>query len=62
MGRCFGKEPRENRVPSGRIVFKKLCTVPQEEKINSYQTTNDGVPVWFDMIYEHASDTSTDPI
>jgi len=35
--------------------------VNQEQMIISYQGTYDGETVWFDMIYEHASDTPTDP-
>ena len=35
--------------------------VNQEQIIISYQGTYDGETVWFDMIYEHASDTPTDP-
>jgi len=35
--------------------------VNQEQMIISYQTIYDGETVWFDMIYEHASDTPTDP-
>ena len=34
--------------------------VNQEQMIISYQGTYDGETVWFDMIYEHASDTPTD--
>jgi len=36
--------------------------VNQVQMIISYQTTRLGEQVWFDMIYEHASDTPTDPI
>ena len=36
--------------------------VNQEQMIISYQTIYDGETVWFDMIYEHASDTPTDPV
>ena len=35
--------------------------VNQEQMIISYQGTYSGEQVWFDMIYEHASDTPTDP-
>ena len=35
--------------------------VNQEQMIISYQGTYNGEQVWFDMIYEHASDTPTDP-
>ena len=35
--------------------------VNQVQMIISYQTTRLGEQVWFDMIYEHASDTPTDP-
>ena len=35
--------------------------VTKEEMILSYQTTFNNQPVWFNMIYEHASDTPTDP-
>lgn len=35
--------------------------VNQGQMIISYQVTYDGEQVWFDMIYEHASDTPTDP-
>ena len=36
--------------------------VNQEQMIISYQGTYDGETVWFDMVFEHASDTPTDPI
>ncbi len=42
-------------------VAKKL-QVDQHEMIISYQTMYNGELIWFDMIYEHASDTPTDPI
>lgn len=35
--------------------------VNQEQMIISYQGTYDGETVWFDMVFEHASDTPTDP-
>ena len=35
--------------------------VNQEQMIISYQGAYNGEQVWFDMIYEHASDTPTDP-
>jgi len=35
--------------------------VDQEEMVISYEVTYHGEPAWFDMIYEHASDTPTDP-
>ena len=36
--------------------------VSQEEMILSYQTTYNGETVWFDMVFEHASDVPTDPL
>ena len=36
--------------------------VDDKQMILSYQTENHGEIVWFDMIFEHASDTPTDPI
>ncbi len=36
--------------------------VNQGRMIISYQGTYGGETVWFDMIYEHASDTPTDPV
>jgi hypothetical protein len=35
--------------------------VSQEEMILSYQTMYNGELIWFDMVFEHASDTPTDP-
>jgi len=35
--------------------------IGQEEMVLSYQTTYNGETVWFDMVFEHASDTPTDP-
>ena len=35
--------------------------VNQEEMVISYEVTYHGEPAWFDMYYEHASDTPTDP-
>jgi hypothetical protein len=35
--------------------------VNQEQMIISYQTTYNGETVWFDMVFEHASDIPTDP-
>jgi len=35
--------------------------VDDKQMILSYQTENHGEIVWFDMIFEHASDTPTDP-
>jgi hypothetical protein len=35
--------------------------VNQEEMILSYQTVFEGQTVWFDMVFEHASSTPTDP-
>lgn len=35
--------------------------VNQEQMIISSQTIYDGETVWFDMVFEHASDTPTDP-
>ena len=36
--------------------------IGQEEMVLSYQTTYNGETVWFDMVFEHASDTPTDPV
>jgi hypothetical protein len=36
--------------------------VDDRQMIISYQTEDHGEIVWFDMIYEHASDTPTDPV
>ena len=41
-------------------VARKLQVDPYEMVI-SYQTTYNGETVWFDMVFEHASDTPTDP-
>ena len=35
--------------------------VNQEEMIISYEIIFEGEPAWFDMVFEHASDTPTDP-
>ena len=35
--------------------------VNQNEMILSYQTMYNGELIWFDMVFEHASDTPTDP-
>ena len=35
--------------------------VDQQEMIISYEITYRGKPAWFDMVFEHASDTPTDP-
>ena len=35
--------------------------VDDKQMIISYQTEDQGEPVWFDMIYEHASDVPNDP-
>lgn len=35
--------------------------VNQEQMIISYQTMYNGDLIWFDMVFEHASDTPTDP-
>jgi len=35
--------------------------VDDKQMILSYQTNDHGEVVWFDMIFEHASDTPTDP-
>ena len=36
--------------------------VDDKQMILSYQTNDHGEVVWFDMIFEHASDTPTDPV
>lgn len=36
--------------------------VNQEQMVVSYQTTYNGELIWFDMVFEHASNTPTDPI
>ena len=41
-------------------VTRKL-QVSQDEMIISYQVTNFGELMWFDMVHEHASDIPTDP-
>ena len=41
-------------------VARKLQVDPYEMVI-SYQTTYNSETVWFDMVFEHASDTPTDP-
>lgn len=40
---------------------RKLQVSPEEMTI-SYQTTWNGQQVWFNMVYEHASDVPTDPV
>ena len=42
-------------------VARKL-QVDQNEMVISYETRFYGEPAWFNMIFEHASDTPTDPI
>ena len=42
-------------------VARKL-QVDQDEMVISYETRFNGEPAWFNMIFEHASDTPTDPI
>ncbi|MDD2312860.1 MAG: hypothetical protein PHT14_09980 [Petrimonas sp.] len=42
-------------------VARKL-QVDQNEMVISYETRFNGEPAWFNMIFEHASDTPTDPI
>ena len=41
-------------------VARKL-QVDQDEMVISYETRFNGEPAWFNMIFEHASDTPTDP-
>ena len=52
--------PDDNSITSNGTTMK--LQVNQVQMIISYQTTRLGEQVWFDMIYEHASDTPTDPI
>ena len=52
--------PDDNSITRNGTTMK--LQVNQVQMIISYQTTRLGEQVWFDMIYEHASDTPTDPI
>ena len=36
--------------------------VDQDEMVISYETRFNGEPAWADMVFEHASDTPTDPL
>ena len=51
--------PDDNSITRNGTTMK--LQVNQEQMIISYQGTYSGEQVWFDMIYEHASDTPTDP-
>lgn len=51
--------PDDNSITRNGTTMK--LQVNQEQMIISYQGAYNGEQVWFDMIYEHASDTPTDP-
>ncbi len=51
--------PDDNSISINGITRK--LQVNQEQMIRSYQTMYNSELIWFDMIYEHASDTPTDP-
>ena len=65
----MNSDKEEKRVnwylPSEGFIIINMTTrklkVSKEEMILSYQTTWNGQQVWFNMIYEHASDVPTDP-
>ena len=52
--------PDDNTITLNGETFKLQVTTT--EMIISYEVMFNGEPAWFDMVFEHASDTPTDPI
>ncbi len=58
-GRTLWSIKNDSTITSNGFDFR--LQVSEEEMILSYQTRWNGQDVWFNLIFEHASDTPTDP-